>query len=141
MDNDKRKIFTYFEGLLRFFLGSRYFSGCLAVIAVALIVYATVSQVLKYPGEKEVISVTEKQSAEETYEYETSLEWLCRHGCIVTIEGCDIKATAPTPPLPGFYYLPGWEGYDDIKLDPDEGDRWFCSELDAIRNGFVKMGG
>ncbi len=46
MDNDKRNLFTYFEGLLRFFLGSGYLSGCLALLAVALIGYVTVSQIL-----------------------------------------------------------------------------------------------
>jgi len=34
------------------------------------------------------------------------------------------------------YHCPGWRDYDRTDVNPSEGDRWFCSEAEAIEAGF-----
>jgi len=36
------------------------------------------------------------------------------------------------------YYLTNHRYYEVIEVDIDKGERWFCSEKDAIRMGFKK---
>ena len=35
-----------------------------------------------------------------------------------------------------FYHCPNGRSYDTVKIKPSEGDRWFCSEEEAIAAGF-----
>ena len=34
------------------------------------------------------------------------------------------------------YHCPGWRDYNKINMNPDEGDRFFCSEAEARSAGF-----
>ena len=36
------------------------------------------------------------------------------------------------------YHCPGWRDYEKTQVNPEEGDRWFCSEKEAIAAGFRK---
>mgnify|MGYP001799912700 FL=1 len=36
------------------------------------------------------------------------------------------------------YHLPGMKDYEETTIYPDEGERWFCSEADAIAAGWTK---
>ena len=36
------------------------------------------------------------------------------------------------------YHIPGMEDYQNTKIDSFEGERWFCSEEEAIANGWRK---
>jgi cold shock CspA family protein len=36
------------------------------------------------------------------------------------------------------YHLPGMEDYDNTVIDPDQGEKWFCSEAEAIAQGWRK---
>lgn len=36
------------------------------------------------------------------------------------------------------YHCPNWRDYDRTEVNHKEGDRWFCSETDAIAAGFRK---
>ena len=36
------------------------------------------------------------------------------------------------------YHLPGMEYYEQTRIDPSRGERWFCTESEAINNGWRK---
>ena len=38
------------------------------------------------------------------------------------------------------YHLPGSSSYDSTKIDTSQGERWFCTEYDAIRAGWHAPG-
>jgi hypothetical protein len=52
---------------------------------------------------------------------------------------CRVKGniTLDTPPIYRFH-VPGQYYYDTVTVEPERGERWFCSEEDAARNGFTK---
>lgn len=71
--------------------------------------------------------------------------------------GCSANPPAVPPPLPytivqkqgglgvlkgdvsggrKTYHVPGGMGYDEVEINPAEGDAWFCSEEDARKAGF-----
>ena len=62
----------------------------------------------------------------------------------VTKPGCNIKgnisidANGNPNPDKKFYHLPGMENYDATTIRQEYGERWFCSEGEAIRNGWAK---
>ena len=61
----------------------------------------------------------------------------CPTGCFDPNEECLIKGVV-TGVGDKYYYLPEMEGYQDALLLVKYGGRWFCSEEDAIQNGFEK---
>jgi endonuclease YncB( thermonuclease family) len=36
------------------------------------------------------------------------------------------------------YFFPGCGNYSNVSLELDQGDRWFCSESDAVSEGFTR---
>lgn len=36
------------------------------------------------------------------------------------------------------YHLPGMEDYELTLINPTKGEKWFCTESDAIANGYLK---
>jgi hypothetical protein len=36
------------------------------------------------------------------------------------------------------YHLPGMKDYEITKISPEKGERWFCTESEAIANGWKK---
>jgi hypothetical protein len=38
----------------------------------------------------------------------------------------------------GAAHMPGGAFYDETQINPSEGDRWFCTEVEAKANGFRK---
>lgn len=73
-------------------------------------------------------AVVEQEQAKENAQ-------LCVHGCIKQSDGCDIKGNVSTDGSK-FYHLPRTQNYDAIKVQPEKGERWFCTEADAMANGF-----
>lgn len=62
----------------------------------------------------------------------------CPNGCLEPSEGCVIKGVV-TGMGDKYYYLPDMESYDDAPpLIVKYGGRWFCTEEEAIKNGFQK---
>ncbi|MEL6231040.1 MAG: cold shock domain-containing protein [Cyanobacteria bacterium J06627_3] len=63
---------------------------------------------------------------------------------VVTKPECNIKgnisidANGKPNPDKKFYHLPGMEDYDTTTIRQEYGERWFCSEEEAIRNGWTK---
>lgn len=67
----------------------------------------------------------------------TSAELSAKGELTYQAPGCDIKA----PNLSSTskeYYVPGQPGYDKLNMATILGGRWFCSEQDAVRNGWTK---
>ena len=65
-----------------------------------------------------------------------------------------MAAASPAPARRGFaikgninmqgerlYHLPGGRGYDRVVIDTAHGERWFCSEREAVAAGWRRAGG
>jgi len=61
----------------------------------------------------------------------------CAKGCTDPVPGCQIKGNVNNRGV-RFYHVPGTKSYDLVKVVPQEGDRWFCSEQQAKDNGFTR---
>ena len=51
---------------------------------------------------------------------------------------CNIKGNISYNTGNKIYHLPGMEDYQSTKINPTKGERWFCSESEAIANGWRK---
>ena len=61
----------------------------------------------------------------------------CDKGCEEHVPGCDIKGNISTGGNK-FYHVPGSLNYDGKIVQPEKGERWFCTEEQAQKNGFVR---
>jgi hypothetical protein len=62
----------------------------------------------------------------------------CPKGCSVHRARCDIKGNISFDTGERIYHVPGGEFYDSTVVNPDYGERWFCTEAEAITNGWRK---
>jgi hypothetical protein len=62
----------------------------------------------------------------------------CPYGCDYHKQGCDIKGNISFDTKEKIYHVPGGEWYDKANISPAYGERWFCSEQEAINNGWRK---
>ena len=51
---------------------------------------------------------------------------------------CNIKGNISVKTGTKIYHLPGMKYYDSTVIDPARGERWFCTEAEAIANGWRK---
>ena len=58
--------------------------------------------------------------------------------CLTKKEGCVIKGNYRSSDTTRIYHTPDCYNYDRITIKPGTSDRWFCTELEAKRTGFVK---
>jgi hypothetical protein len=56
----------------------------------------------------------------------------------ITKPGCIIKGNISANTKRRVYHLPGMEDYESTVIDPASGERWFCTESEAIANGWRK---
>lgn len=56
----------------------------------------------------------------------------------ITQPGCVIKGNISIETGNKLYHLPGMEDYESTVIDPATGERWFCSESEAISSGWRK---
>lgn len=56
----------------------------------------------------------------------------------ITKPGCTIKGNISIDTGNKIYHLPGMEDYESTVIDPTKGERLFCSESEAIANGWRK---
>ena len=56
----------------------------------------------------------------------------------ITKPGCTIKGNISIDTKNKVYHLPGMEDYESTVIDPKKGEKWFCSESEAITNGWRK---
>ena len=61
----------------------------------------------------------------------------CPYGCDYHKTGCDIKGNIS---LEGekIYHVPGGEFYSATTINPEYGERWFCTQAEAVANGWRK---
>ncbi|HSK80459.1 MAG TPA: hypothetical protein VLQ45_28660 [Thermoanaerobaculia bacterium] len=62
----------------------------------------------------------------------------CPEGCAVPPPGCDIKGNISIRKRERIYHIPGQQNYDDTKIAPGYGEMWFCTEEEAVDNGWRK---
>jgi hypothetical protein len=62
----------------------------------------------------------------------------CPQGCTTHIAGCDIKGNISFDTKEKIYYVKGQTFYDDTTINPEYGERWFCTEEEAKANGWRK---
>jgi len=62
----------------------------------------------------------------------------CPKGCTYHPDGCDIKGNIAFDTKEKIYHIPGGEYYSDTIINPSYGERWFCTEAEAIANGWRK---
>lgn len=59
----------------------------------------------------------------------------CPQGCITPPPSCIIKGNISSSGEK-IYHMPGQRDYDKTVIDPSKGERWFCTEAEAIANGW-----
>lgn len=65
-------------------------------------------------------------------------EYTCPIGCKSHLDGCDIKGNISYTSKEKIFHAPGQEYYTPTVITPMFGERWFCTEEDAIANGWRK---
>lgn len=58
--------------------------------------------------------------------------------CTAEQEGCEIKGNFHKGTKDRVYHLPGCYNYNQVVINPNEGDRWFCTEAEAQAAGFER---
>lgn len=54
---------------------------------------------------------------------------------------CNIKGNIDKNTYKKFYHLPGCKQYNQIIIDKDLGEKYFCTEQEASKAGFIKASG
>ena len=60
----------------------------------------------------------------------------CPEDCTYHKTGCDIKGNISRNTGEKIYHLPGQQNYAETVIDPVSGERWFCTEQEAVKNGW-----
>ncbi|MGB3293894.1 MAG: cold shock domain-containing protein, partial [Phormidesmis sp.] len=56
----------------------------------------------------------------------------------ITKPECTIKGNISIASGNRVYHLPGMEDYETTVISPEKGERWFCTEAEAIEDGWNK---
>ena len=59
----------------------------------------------------------------------------CAAGCTTESSGCSIKGNVNSS-NERIYHVPGDRDYGRTKIDPENGERWFCTAAEAETNGW-----
>jgi micrococcal nuclease len=62
----------------------------------------------------------------------------CPQGCVTPPPGCVIKGNISSSTGEKIYHVPGQRYYEQTKIEPEKGERWFCTEEEAMANGWRK---
>lgn len=60
----------------------------------------------------------------------------CPTGCSSPPPGCVIKGNINLKTGERVYHVPGQKYYDGVTIEPESGERWFCTESEAEANGW-----
>lgn len=63
---------------------------------------------------------------------------LCREEQTKTENNCVIKANIDKGTYERFYHLPNCKQYNQVVIEKDIGERYFCTEAEAQKAGFIK---
>jgi len=61
----------------------------------------------------------------------------CPKGCEVPPPGCTIKGNISAGGN-RFYHLESQQSFSGVRIQVAKGERWFCTEAEAVNNGFKK---
>jgi len=61
----------------------------------------------------------------------------CPQGCVTPPPGCLIKGNI-SKSGERIYHVPAGRSYEQTKIDTAAGERWFCTEAEALANGWRK---
>ncbi len=67
--------------------------------------------------------------------YSTREGGTCLEGCITPPAGCVIKGNINSKGEK-IYHVPGGKYYEQTVIEPEKGERWFCSEAEAMAAGW-----
>ncbi len=56
----------------------------------------------------------------------------------ITQPNCTVKGNISLNSGNKLYHLPGMEDYENTVIDPGKGEKWFCTEAEAIASGWRK---
>ncbi len=56
----------------------------------------------------------------------------------ITKPGCIVKGNVSINTGNKYYHIPGMENYDNTVINPKYGEKWFCSEKEAVAAGWQK---
>ena len=62
----------------------------------------------------------------------------CPQGCLTPPRGCVIKGNISQSSGEKIYHVPGGGSYEETRISPDFGERWFCTDQEAVANGWRK---
>jgi micrococcal nuclease len=62
----------------------------------------------------------------------------CPQGCTSPPAGCVIKGNISQSSGEKIYHVTGGGSYEETRISPDFGERWFCTDQEAIANGWRK---
>ncbi len=60
---------------------------------------------------------------------------VCAGGCVTPPAGCRIKGNIGASGEK-IYHVPGGKFYDNTLIEPEKGERWFCTEAEAVAAGW-----
>lgn len=62
----------------------------------------------------------------------------CAMGCLSKVSGCNIKGNISYRTDEKIYHVPGQQYYEQTDIDSSDGERWFCTEAEAVAAGWRK---
>jgi len=61
---------------------------------------------------------------------------ICPSGCETQPPGCLIKGNINLKTRERVYHVPGQRHYDNVTIESNAGERWFCTEAEAEASGW-----
>ncbi|WP_008309150.1 cold shock domain-containing protein [Leptolyngbya sp. PCC 6406] len=58
-----------------------------------------------------------------------------------TLNDCNVKGNISISSGKRLYHMPGMRDYDITNISPEHGERWFCSEAEAVEHGWQRAPG
>lgn len=112
-------------------------SGIIAIITIILLLIESLElTTLKMKIERFFFSGQSSVfNNSRSYDYDS---WGCPEGCTYHKDACDIKGNKSFNTGEKIYHLPGQTFYADTVINPEYGERWFCTEEEAQDNGWRK---
>lgn len=94
---------------------------------------------VKYSTAYTSVEAEAKQTKTGIWQGDAQPPWEFRHSRWTSVEGtapagCAIKGNVTKNGR--IYHMPWSPWYDQIKIEPDKGKRWFCSEAEAVAAGW-----
>lgn len=121
--------------------GTLYVSGYQNISAIAE-GSAKIYDLIEYGSEGGVPSSLVNKSPYDTHPWEADFGDLpesgCPSGCTYHKDGCDIKGNVAFDSGEKIYHLPSQKYYSETVINIKYGERWFCTEDEAIANGWRK---